>query len=95
MYLTRPSLSLPEPPDAVLAQRTSRAYVGDVLAPASPAREAQLLLSLLVWPEECPDPRVVDEWVRCGSVPHSCPKRAHVASEALRMDTSPESTQRQ
>jgi hypothetical protein len=27
-------------------------------------REAQLALSYLVWPKECPDPRVVDEWLR-------------------------------
>ena len=26
--------------------------------------EAQLALSFLVWPGECPDPRVVDEWLR-------------------------------
>jgi hypothetical protein len=26
--------------------------------------EAQLALSYLLWPDECPDPRLVDEWVR-------------------------------
>ncbi len=28
------------------------------------AAEAQLALSLIVWPNQAPDPRVVDEWVR-------------------------------
>ena len=27
-------------------------------------RDPQLLLAFLVWPDECPDPRTVDEWVR-------------------------------
>jgi hypothetical protein len=40
-----------------------RGDVGKALADAS-ADDAQLLLSLLVWPDECPDPRVVDEWLR-------------------------------
>jgi hypothetical protein len=29
------------------------------------AEEAQLALSYLVWPKQAPDPRLVDEWVRC------------------------------
>ena len=40
--------------------------VGKALTHAS-ADDAQLILSLLVWPEECPDPRVVDEWLRANS----------------------------
>ena len=40
-----------------------KASVGKALAHAS-ADDAQLILSLLVWPEACPDPRVVDEWMR-------------------------------
>jgi hypothetical protein len=37
--------------------------VGKALSNAS-AVDAQLILSLLVWPEDCPDPRVVDAWLR-------------------------------
>jgi hypothetical protein len=37
--------------------------VGVVLADAT-AEEAQLLLSLLVWPKEAPLPGVVDDYVR-------------------------------
>jgi hypothetical protein len=37
--------------------------VGDLLSAVS-ADDAQLILSLLVWPKECPAPRVVDEWLR-------------------------------
>ena len=37
--------------------------VGKALVNAS-ADDAQLILSLLVWPKECPDPRVVDAWLR-------------------------------
>jgi hypothetical protein len=39
---------------------------GDVsgLLAESTAEEAQLILSLMIWPEAAPDPRVVDEWVR-------------------------------
>jgi hypothetical protein len=40
-----------------------KSRVGKALSLAS-ADDAQLFLSLLVWPEECPDPRVVDEWLR-------------------------------
>jgi len=36
---------------------------GDLLVGAS-SGEAQLILSLLVWPHAAPDPRLVDEWVR-------------------------------
>jgi hypothetical protein len=68
--------------------------VGKALAAAS-AHEAQLLLSLLVWPNECPDPRVVDEWLRRKAVPHSCPKRPRRASEAPCMATSVEVPQGQ
>lgn len=28
------------------------------------SREAQLALSYIVWPEEAPDPRLLDEWLR-------------------------------
>jgi hypothetical protein len=28
------------------------------------SKEAQLILSLLVWPKEAPDPRLVDAWVQ-------------------------------
>jgi hypothetical protein len=28
------------------------------------SKEAQLILSLLVWPNGAPDPRLVDVWVR-------------------------------
>jgi hypothetical protein len=41
-----------------------RGDVGKALADVPTPEDAQLLLSLLVWPEECPDPRVVDEWLR-------------------------------
>ena len=38
-----------------------KASLGKALAHAS-ADDAQLILSFLVWPKDCPDPRVVDEW---------------------------------
>lgn len=62
----------------------SRGAVGDVLAGAS-ADEAQLLLSLLVWPEECPDPRVVDEWLRrqAGRLEGCSASAARAGSEVL------------
>lgn len=37
--------------------------VGELLGELE-GEEAQLVLSYLIWPGECPDPRVVDEWVR-------------------------------
>ena len=40
-----------------------RTFYRNALAEAD-ADEAQLILSLLVWPKDCPDPSVVDEWVR-------------------------------
>lgn len=36
---------------------------GAMLVGAS-SREAQLILSLLVWPNGAPDPRLIDAWVR-------------------------------
>jgi len=36
---------------------------GELLVGAS-SREAQLILSLIVWPKGAPDPRLVDAWVR-------------------------------
>ena len=42
---------------------TSRGSVAAFLTDAT-GDEAQLALSFLVWPEECPDPRVVDEWLQ-------------------------------
>ena len=32
-------------------------------------REAQLALSYMVWPEQAPDPRVVDAWLRQAVLP--------------------------
>jgi hypothetical protein len=56
-----------------------RGAVGEVLADVT-AEDAQLLLSLLVWPAEAPDPRVVDEWVR---------RHADVAETDKRFGVSP------
>jgi hypothetical protein len=36
---------------------------GELLVGAS-SKEAQLILSLLVWPQGAPDPRLVDEWIQ-------------------------------
>jgi hypothetical protein len=55
--------------------------------------ECQLALSYLVWPDEAPDPRLVDEYVRRQLVPHSCPKRRQRASNPNRMGTSLEAAQ--
>jgi hypothetical protein len=56
--------------------------------------EAQLALSYLIWPDEAPDPRLVDEWIsrheRARAVPHSCPKRPQTPWIGLRMNTRPE-----
>jgi hypothetical protein len=30
--------------------------------------DAQLLLSYLIWPRECPDPRLIDQFVREGGL---------------------------
>jgi hypothetical protein len=58
--------------------------VGAVLADAT-SEEAQLILSLLVWPKECPDPRVVDEWLR----PHARdPVRGAAATIVAMANTS-------
>ena len=45
------------------------------------AAEAQLALSLIVWPSQAPDPRVVDEWVR----------RLHAYSTPKHSETAPRS----
>ncbi len=45
------------------------------------AAEAQLALSLIVWPSQAPDPRVVDAWVR----------RLHAYSTPKRSETAPHS----
>jgi hypothetical protein len=37
--------------------------VGDLLGTLE-GKDAQLVLSYIVWPNECPDPRLVDEWLR-------------------------------
>ena len=37
--------------------------VGELLGTLE-GKDAQLVLSFIVWPGECPDPRFVDEWVR-------------------------------
>jgi hypothetical protein len=39
------------------------AALHEVLAEAT-GPEAQLLLSFYVWPQEVPDPRLVDKWMR-------------------------------
>jgi len=36
---------------------------GELLVGAS-SKEAQLILSLLVWPQGAPDPRLVDAWIQ-------------------------------
>ena len=43
--------------------RRGQVDLGELLKTAT-AAEAQLALSLIVWPNQAPDPRVVDEWVR-------------------------------
>ena len=68
--------------------------IGDVLAAAT-SEDAQLLLSLLVWPEECPDPRLLDEWLRTHeisdlAVPHSCSKRRQRAGNRMGMNARPD-----
>ena len=57
--------------------------VGKALADVT-GEDAQLLLSLLVWPKDAPLPSVVDEWVR-GHPPASPPVRRgrRVAREAF------------
>jgi hypothetical protein len=40
-----------------------RGVVGDLLGTLE-GKDAQLVLSYIVWPGECPDPRFVDECVR-------------------------------
>ena len=37
-------------------------YAELLVGPSS--KEAQLILSLLVWPKGAPDPRLIDAWVR-------------------------------
>ena len=39
-----------------------RSPLSDLLATLE-GEEAQLLLSYVLWPDEYPDPRVVDEWL--------------------------------
>ena len=45
-------------------ERSLHVLLGDATG-----EEAQLALSLYVWPEDCPDPRVVDAWVRANCTP--------------------------
>jgi hypothetical protein len=53
--------------------------IGEILRDAN-ADEAQLALSLIVWLQEAPDPRIVDEWVRRELHAYSTPKRPETAS---------------
>jgi hypothetical protein len=71
MSLQRREQGEPYVPDELLPLVTT-VDVRELLKDAT-ASEAQLALSLIVWPKQAPDPRVVDEWVRLHT--YSTPKR--------------------
>ena len=49
--------------------RAGRAASVSELIGTLEGRDAQLVLSYIVWPGEVPDPRFVDEWVRAHPAP--------------------------
>ena len=48
----------------MLLAAESRREVVSALLGTLEGKDAQLVLSYIVWPDECPDPRLVDEWLR-------------------------------
>jgi hypothetical protein len=60
----------------MLLAAESRREVVSALLGTLEGKDAQLVLSYIVWPAEAPDPRTVDAWVRRKQGPGGCPNAA-------------------